>query len=99
MRNIFPFISNQWLSVDCRFLAKNKSFPQRVSGVNQEFVATSDVGRAFYFRYNGGVRTEGGGLDDLPGVAAADSALNDYRLAEADFAPCVVDSHPLFDDP
>ena len=71
MRNIFRFISNQWLSVDGRFLAKNKSFPQRVSGVNQEFMATGDVGRAFYFRNNGGVRAEGGGLDDLPGEATA----------------------------
>jgi hypothetical protein len=50
------------------------------------------MGRAFYFWDNGGVRAKSGGLDDCPGEPAADNALNDYALVEANFAARVVDS-------
>ena len=55
------------------------------------------MGSPFYFRDNGGVGAKGGGLNDYSGEVAANNALNDYRLVEANFAPCVVDSQATAD--
>lgn len=55
------------------------------------------MGRAFYFRDNGGVGAEGSGLDDTPGKVAANNALNNNRLVEVNFAPFVMDSQASAD--